>query len=350
MFLIMVFIYGATGRIGQRVAIALSSKTDVIISGRNENKLKALAKRIYEIVGQKPKIFPLNISRTLDFELRKMNVRILLNLAYLPYESMETIIGYVVSNGINYIDISEKAKHVLNIWKKYDTLAKMNKVSVVQSAGFLSAAEESSVSKLTNAEKIHIFYDSMLVMSPASIKSLFYLLSSAPTYTEHENIFWYNGNWFSENLWFRNINSMLYVSLPTPSVATVPRILNNVNEFRTFLYVPRFLKPFLNILISLNRLKLRFFLSSVIRSIFIDNSIASKDDKIIMRIFSEGRYGQKIEVRTFTDPIGMNEKIILFCIDKFLDDSNDVEKGVLPPTVAFPDLRSIVKYETVETN
>lgn len=344
----MVFVYGATGRVGQRIALLLSSKTDVIISGRNESKLKALAKRICEITGYKPKVFPFNISEMLKFEIKKMNVKVLLNLAYLPYESLETLIGYAVSNGINYIDISEKAKHVLNIWRKYDILSKMNKVSVVQSAGFLSAAEESSVCELTDAEKIHILYDSILVMSPGSIKSLIYLLSSAPTYTEHENIFWHNGNWFSENLWFRNFNGMSYVSLPTPSVATVPRILNNVNEFRTYLYVPEFLKPFIQIFISLNRLKLRVFLSNIIRSMFINNSIASKDDKIIMRIFSEGRYGQKIEFRIFKDPIGMNEKIILFCVDKFLDDSIYVEKGVLPPTLAFPDLRSVVRYETVE--
>lgn len=339
----MLFLYGATGFVGKRIAKKLAYKTELIISGRNEKKLKQLSQEIYTHTGQRPKVFCLNIHHIYeDLHLRKLGVKAVLNLAYLPSVYVEKLIAYSVNNKVNYIDIDERTKVIIEVWKKYYNISKLSRVSVIQSAGFLSSVEEVLVHELIDVKRINLFYDSLFIMSPGSMKSLMYLISSSPTYTDPKSVFWRNGEWKTESLNFRSFQGKLYVSLDTPAVATIPRILKNLDEFRTYLHIPKFLKPFFGILISLNKPLLRNRFSALIRKFINTDSLkGQKKDKVILKIHSYGSHGSNISFWKFFDPIEINEKIILFCIDKIFND--DLPKGVIPPTVAFPDLRTFIR-------
>lgn len=346
----MVLLYGATGFVGRSVSEKLSKLCDLIISGRDIQKLERVSRRIYEKTKSKPLILQMDINELHKFELYKLGVKKIINLAYLPPNLLERFVLYSINNRIDYLDIAVDTKSVIEIWRKYNSLAEEKKALIIQPGGIDTTASETIISDFESfiSKKVYILYESIFYMIPKSLKSLLYLISSSPTYTSPLNIFWNGREWKYTEAKTEKILNQSYLSIHTIDLATIPRLFADKSfELRSYLRIPKIMKRITPVLIRINRTSLRTYISKIVRKFMysIDPEERKKDKLIIKVLLQEDTKNQSLITWEIENPILLNEELIIFYTQEMLKDEHMF--GILPPTVAFPKARQKIKERII---
>ncbi|MCX7733577.1 MAG: hypothetical protein N2254_02240 [bacterium] len=345
----MVLLYGATGFIGKSVSEKLSKLCDLIISGRDIQKLEIVSRRIYEKTKIKPLILQMDINEIHKFDLHKLGVKKIINLAYLPPNLLERFVLYSINNQIDYLDISADTKSVIEIWRKYNPLAEEKKVLIIQPGGIETTTSETIISDLKSSisKRAYILYESIFYMVPKSLKSLLYLISSSPTYTSLLNIYWDGREWIYTEAKIEKILNQSYLSIHTIDVATIPRLFADKSfELRSYLRIPKIMKDLTPFLIHINGTPIRNYVSKIVRKFMysVDPQERKKDRLIIKLLLQEDTKSQRLITWEIENPILLNEELILFYTQEMLKGEHMF--GILPPTVAFPKAKQKI-YEKI---